>query len=335
MRAILVGLGGRGRGWLKVCREHDELELVSYVEPSPANKRRAIEEFDAPADRIFNSLEEAISAHDADFVLDVTPPIAHEAVAMTAFGAGLHVMGEKPLSSDFAACQRIVDAAAKAGVKHMITQNYRFEPVPRTSRRLLADGVIGEPGQLDVMYFGAWADIPGSHYVTEPYMFLNDMGIHHFDLMRYVLGKEPESVHCMSWNMPWGWHKGDACHVAVFHFADGLVATHRATGCSLGDRTSRNGDWRIEGTGGSLTWEGFHIFHSHQHRTDNPHRDEIALDELPYTGQRAVLVEFLDALRNDREPECSSADNLRSMAMAFAAVKSAQEKREVSLAELA
>ena len=73
----------------------------------------------------------------------------------------------------------------------MITQNYRFNQLPRTTRRLLDESIIGKVGQLDVSLYVPWADNPGSHYVTEPYMFLTDMGIHHFDMMRYLLACEP------------------------------------------------------------------------------------------------------------------------------------------------
>ena len=81
----------------------------------------------------------------------------------------------------------VAEAGAKAGVKHMITQNYRFGAQPRTTRKVLADGLIGSAGQCDVRFYMPWADMPGSHYVTEPFMLINDMMVHHFDLMRYVL----------------------------------------------------------------------------------------------------------------------------------------------------
>ena len=58
--------------------------------------------------------------------------------------------------------------------------------LPRTTRRLLAEDLIGSVGQLDVSLYVNWADAPGSHYVTEPHMSLTDMGIHHFDMMRYT-----------------------------------------------------------------------------------------------------------------------------------------------------
>jgi predicted dehydrogenase len=244
------------------------------------------------------------------------------------------VLGEKPISDSHASAQRMVEAAFNAKCRHMITQNYRFGSVPRTTRRLVQADTVGQPGQLDVSFYMSWADAPGSHYVTQPYMFLMDMSIHHFDMMRYVLGADPVSVQCTSWNQPWGWHKGDACHIALFKFPNGLVATHRAIGCSTGKKTSWNGDWRIEGPKGSITWEKDKIFVVHDHRTDLKKNEEVPVDALKFTGEKATLNEFISAIKENRQPECSGEDNIKSLAMALGAVKSAKEGREVKLSEI-
>ena len=244
-------------------------------------------------------------------------------------------MEEKPLSDDYQAAQRVVKAGTQAGVAHMITQNYRFNGLPRTTRRLLTEDLIGQVGQLDVSLYVNWADSPGSHYVTEPYMFLTDMGIHHFDMMRYTLGQDPVSAHALTWNLPWGWHQGDAAQMILFRFANGVIATHRGIGCTVGHvPAGHNGEWRYEGPRGTLTWEGFDLYHTHSHRADPKIRQQIPLDDDGGQGQNPVLREFVTAIEEGRTPECNAADNLKSMAMVFAAVKSAMEGREVSIDEL-
>ncbi len=335
MKAILVGLGGRARHWQAACEAHPDVELAAYVEPAEANRRRAIEERGVPEGLIHENLSEAAQAAEADFIIDVTPPAAHETIAQTAFQAGLHVLGEKPLSADFAAAKRIVKAGQKAGVKHMITQNYRFNALPRATRQLLEEDRIGDVGQLDVSLYVDWADNPGSHYVTEPYMFLTDMGIHHFDMMRYTLNLEPVSVQALTWNLPWGWHQGDAAQLILFRFEGGVVVTHRGIGCTMGHvPAGHNGEWRYEGPRGTLTWEGFDLYYSLKHKTDPQIREQIPLDDPNPSGLNPVLCEFLDALQDDRLPECNAEDNLKSISMVFGALKSVKEGREVQLSEL-
>lgn len=317
-----------------MCARSRDVELVAYAEPSEAQRAAAAERFSIPREKLFPSLGAAIRTVEADFVLDVTPPAAHESIALEAFAAGLHVLGEKPLSDEFASAQRIVAAARRAGRVHMVAQNYRFGPLPRTTRRVLAEGRIGTPAVVAVGFYRPWAYAPGTHYTTMPYPLLTDMGIHHFDLLRYVLGREPVRVEARSWNPPWGWHAGDAGHTAIFEFEGGLVATHHALGASTGKPSPWNGEWRIEGPEGSLTWEDDRLFHTRSHPRGLETRAEIEQDKLPLAGQDAVLAEFVAAVREGREPECSGQDNLRSLAMVFAAVTSAKERRPVAIDEI-
>ena len=315
MKAILVGLGGRANHWQSACENHPEVELVAFIEPSEENRQRAIKQRGVSEDLIFSDLSDVPSSLEADFVVDVTPPAVHETIAMKAFDAGLNLLGEKPLSSDFESAKRIVDS------------------LPRTTRRLLDAKKIGDVAQLDVSLYVNWADSPGSHYVTEPYMFLTDMGIHHFDMMRYTLNVNPVSAHAITWNLPWGWHQGDACQIIVFKFENGIVATHRGIGCTMGHvPAGHNGEWRYEGPQGTLTWEGSDLFHTHHHKQNPQIREQVELDGVD--GPNPVLNEFISALQEDRQPECNAEDNLKSMSMVFGAVTSAKEGREVQLSEL-
>lgn len=334
MRGILVGMGGRARSWIGVCKQQAGVELIAFCEPDAARRAATAEAAGLPQSVLFASLADALKAVEADFVLDVTPPAVHEQVAEEAFAAGLHLLGEKPLSDDFEAAKRMVAAAERAGRTHMVAQNYRFGSVPRTTRRLLAEGRIGEPAVVSVGFYRPWATHPGTHYTTMPYPLLTDMGIHHFDLLRYVMDKEPVRVEARSWNPPWGWHAGDAGHTAIVEFQGGLIATHHALGASVGKPSPWNGEWRIEGPMGSLTWEEDRIFHTRSHPEGHALREEIPLDADVQGGQQAVLAEFVAAVSEGREPECSGADNLRSLALVFAAVRSAKERRVVDIAEI-
>jgi predicted dehydrogenase len=317
-KGVLAGLGNHGRYWNGICHEQPEVELVGYVARTERSRERAAKEWGVPRERLFASLQEAFDQTLPDFVLDVTPPEAHREVALTSFASGLPVLGEKPMSDSFQSAREIVEAEEKAGCLHMIAQQKRFEPQPRLTRSLLEENVIGRPGQLDIAFYVPWADLPGTHYVRDPFMFLLDMGCHHFDMMRYVLGAEPQSVQVVSWNLPCG-----------------FKAIHRAMGCSVGKKTPWTGNWRIEGPAGSLTWEDDRIFVTQEHRTDKPRREEVPVELfVPERVKTAVLEEFLAALKEGREPECSGPDNLKTMAMTFAALKSAREGRRVNLSEL-
>ena len=334
LRAIVAGLGGQGRGWANTLRGRTDIQIVALAEPFEGNRKIAIEQQKFDSKIVYESIDEALDKADADFVFDVTPPAVHHEVADKAFAKGLHVIGEKPLSDDFSQAKRISGVAAKKGLVHMITQNYRFSAQPRATRKLLADNLIGDVGQLDIKFYMSWADIPGSHYVTQPYMLINDMMVHHFDMMRYVLGRDPVSVQAITWNPSWGWHKGDGAHAIVFEFEGNLHATHVCVGCAQGSMSNWNGDWRIEGTKGTLDWRtDGSVWHQWRHRNPEPFNREVILPWVK-DARQAILDEFVAAVNEKRQPECSAVDNLNSVAMVFAAIKSAKEKRSVKLSEL-
>jgi len=91
----------------------------------------------------------------------------------------------------------------------------------------------------------------------------------------------------------------------VFAFEDGLMATHVCIGCAVGSQTSWNGDWRIEGPQGSITWDKDKMWHTHLHRVETRINQEIFPLNVP-PNEQAMLDEFFAAIRENREPECSA-----------------------------
>lgn len=332
LKAILVGLGARGQHWVQVCGKSDHVTVVAYVEPVEERRREVADKFQLPGDRLFASLSGAISAAEADFVLDVTPPSAREAVARTALESGLHVLAEKAMGEDWAMARRIAELVDASGLTYMVTQNYRFRPLPRTSRRLLNEGFLGAVSTVVMGFYRPWG--MGRHYVEIPYALLLEMTVHHFDTLRYVLGADPTWVWARTWNAPWGWHKGDVGHTVLFEFEGGIMVTHHALGCSVGKASPWDGELRIEGERGSLTWEEDGLYWTRSHPGDKAAREQIETDPQDLSDTELVLAEFAAAVREGREPECSARDNLRTLAMVFGAIESAREGRPVLLSEL-
>lgn len=330
MRGILVGLGNRGRYWVQVCQQSEEVEMVAFVEPVEERREQARERFQLPPERFFASLEQALAQVEADFVLDVTPPAAREEIAQKALERGLHVLAEKAMGADWAMARRIAQRAASSGRVYMVAQNYRFRPLPRTTRRLLEEGFLGTVNTVAVGFYRPWGR--GAHYVQIPFALLLEMAVHHFDTLRFVLQRNPVRVWAKTWNAPWGWHRGDVGHVAWFEFEGGLQVVHHALGCSVGKASPWDGEWRIEGEKGSLLWgEGSLLYaRSSPETVEQP----LPLDALPRSDGAAVLAEFVAAVREGRPPECSAQDNLQTLAMVFGAVRSAQEQRVVEMEEL-
>ena len=328
MRFIQVGVGGFGRTWLPVLQRDRQASLVAIVDASDAALATAREETGLSGSRCFGDFREAFEAVEADAVLNVTPPQFHEPVALAAFEAGLHVLSEKPIADTMASGRLMVEAAQKAGLTLVVSQNYRYRPWARTLRRLVRSGEFGPPDSLSVRFAKA-VKFEGSFRLKMDHPLVRDMSIHHFDLMRAVTGRDPVSAYARTWQPSWSWFEGDPCAAVLFEFEGGLEAVYEGSWVTRGRETTWDGYWCIECPGAVLELRGERV---HVTPAEHPDTDsEVELDRVPGKGQRSVLAEFQQAVAEGREAETSGRDNLISMAMCFAVMESSRTGRAVSI----
>jgi len=327
MKVIQVGVGGAGGGWLHHVMEDSRTEHVALVDVAPEALAAAREKTGIEENLCFETLTDALRNVQADAVINVTPPQFHRPVSEEAFRAGLHVLTEKPLAESMDDCRAMVDAAEQAGQVLMVSQNYRFAPWARTMRRLLAERVVGNPAGA-VVRFRKCTDFRGTFRETMPYPLIIDMSVHHFDLMRYILGTNATSAYAASWRPQWSWFKNDPSASICFEMTDGGRVLYDATWSSRGPDTSWTGLWEIDCDEGQIRYIG--------ERVEIARGDDITpvepLDEMPVTSIPYSLLHFGDCIENGSEPETSGRDNLGSVAMVFAAVQSARINERVDVA---
>src|ERR1700710_817973 len=97
LRIIQVGAGQMGRAWLRVLGDSPDTVLVGLVDLDPKLAAKAAHETGHLDATVGASLEELITTVDADAVLNVTVPAAHQSVSAVALRHGMPVLCEKPL----------------------------------------------------------------------------------------------------------------------------------------------------------------------------------------------------------------------------------------------
>jgi predicted dehydrogenase len=163
-----------------------------------------------------------------------------------------------------------------------------------------------------------------------------DMAIHHFDLARYLSGADGQAVYAHEFNPASSWYKGDAAASCVFEMSGGVVFTYRGSWCAEGCPTSWNGHWRIVGDKGTIILEN-----------DQPPRGQAVagaegfsrpLANLPvpppsleFSDMHGALREMLAFLRTGQPPQTECHDNIKSLAMVMAAVRSSKLRRRVAV----
>lgn len=330
LRIVQVGMGRWGRDWARLLSQHPELvQPVAYVDLAPAMLAQLQADNGVDAERCFLSLADALQAVDADAVLITTALGGHVPTALEALEAGKHVLVEKPFAPSLAEGRRAVELAARRDLTLMVSQNYRFFPAARTVAALIREGSLGPVGGVSI-HFRKYANAapPGTnwHYqLRQP--LLEDMSIHHFDLMRFVLGQEPQVVTCQAWNPPWSNFRDPASAAAIIRFTGGVVVDYRGSWVSTGVPTLWSGDWQIECAEGVISWSSRDDSGTASDavtiRMRGKRSRRVPLPELPYPDRVGVVAAFATAIRDRSEPQTSGRDNLGSLALMFAAIESA------------
>jgi predicted dehydrogenase len=335
-RAVVVGCGGMGKGWMRNVRENARTELAGVVDIRKEAAEAAAKEFGLPADRAFTDLGAAVDACKADFVCDITIPEAHCPTTVAALGRGLPVIGEKPLADSMDAARRMREASAKAGKLYMVSQSRRYEVNHVSYAEAIKAGLIGEVTTVNCdFYIGA--HFGGFRDAMESPLIL-DMAIHHFDMCRFFVGADAKAVYAHEFNPKGSWYKGDVAASAIFELDRGIVFTYRGSWCAEGSHTSWNGNWRVIGTEGTLLFEQDQFPRGQRLKRggkDGFHREledvPVARAEINGAGIAGSLNEFLDALERGKTPQCEVRDNIHSLAMVFAAMESSRQRQRVAV----
>ena len=149
--------------------------------------------------RASEGYDSIVSAKYIDLVDICTPNNVHCEIALAAINNGKHVFCEKPLAMSVAECKRMLDAAKKAGVIHMVDFNYRGVPAVAWARKMIEDGAVGKPYHFRAVYLQDWIMDPDFPLVWRLKKELagagahGDLNAHIIDLARWLCG-EFESV---------------------------------------------------------------------------------------------------------------------------------------------
>ncbi len=332
LRIIQVGMGGWGRDWAKrIVGPDDAVTLSACVDADAAALDLARQELDLPADHTFASLSAALAACEADAVLITASLPGHVPVALEALRAGKHVLLEKPFAPSVAEARQVVELAAARDRVLVISQNYRFFPAVQAVRDLIREGSLGAVGTvaIDFRYYANGAPREGNRHYALFHPLLADMSIHHFDLMRAVLGQEPVEVACYAWNPPWSNFADPAAAVATIRFDGGAVVSYRGSWVSPGPPTPWAGEWRIECAGGVITWTSRD---NHGAKVDRvtvrplgKRARRLSLPALPQIDRAGSLRAFTRAITTGEPPENTGRDNLGSLALMYTAIAAATE----------
>ncbi|MCJ7750546.1 MAG: Gfo/Idh/MocA family oxidoreductase [Armatimonadetes bacterium] len=332
-RAVVVGAGGVSDSWFPPLIA-EQVEIAAVVVDSRTDAARArIAKHGIDAE-VSTDLATALDKTRPDFILDLTVPEAHCQVTCLALEAGCHVIGEKPMASSMDEARQMVRTAERTGRLYMVSQNRRWSAYHEAVRRALAAKAIGDVTTVHCDFYvgahiGGFRDEMASPLILE-------MSIHHFDLARFMTGVDPVAVHANEFNPRGSWYKGNAATVCTFEMTDEVIFSYRGSCCAEGPRTSWDGNWRIIGTQGTLLYEQEQAPKAQIVAGDSgfyrPLSDvAISVPELQASDMHGALREMLRFLRTGEKPQTECHDNIKSLAMCYAAIDSSKRASRLSI----
>jgi predicted dehydrogenase len=165
--------------------------VTLFVDPNPAAIERIKERNNLPDVPSVSGLEDPGVRDGCDAVVIATHHNLHPQMAIAAAEQGKHVFIEKPMALTLEACREIEAAVRRNSVQLVVGFQARHSPFVQRARQAIPrprvlTGQIVDPKWPD----GRWSQDPitgGGNVLSQ--------GVHTFDLLCYLAGGEPASVH--------------------------------------------------------------------------------------------------------------------------------------------
>jgi predicted dehydrogenase len=273
------------------------------------------------------SLDELLSDPEVDIVYIATPNALHSSQVIAAAGAGKHVFTDKPLATSVAEAEAAVEACRAAGVKLGVNFQTRYYPPTAGILDVVRSGALGEIVFVDcAMTSGR---IPLREWRTDMDLAglgtLNNLGVHAFDFIRYVLGSEvAEATALFDVERR---SELETLAVSALRFENGTLANVVVSQAFPHFRA----DVSFYGTEGRLVGRSIIRPDKDATVTVATGDDERVSEGRTSGGFEAAVAAFQRAVLEDTDPNPSGTDGLRSVELTDALARSAREGRTVEL----
>lgn len=277
---IRYGMVGGGQGAFIggvhriAARIDGEFELVAgALSSNPEKAKASAADLGLAPDRSYGSFAEMAKAEakrpdGIEAVSIVTPNHMHWPAAKAFLEAGIHVICDKPLTSNLADAKKLAALVEKSGKLFILTHNYTGYPMVRQAREMVASGKLGDIRVVQAEYPQDWLteNIEASGqkqaaWRTDPAQSgaggaTGDIGTHAYNLARFVTGLELDSLAADLDSFVPGRQLDDNAHIMLRFKARGSApAAKGSIWASQVAPGNENGlKIRVYGTKGGLEW---------------------------------------------------------------------------------
>lgn len=337
-RIAIVGLGmavtPHARGLMDLA---DKVEVVHAFAPSEARRRAFGETFPFP---LCDSLDTILKDDSVEAVAVFTPANTHRDIAVRCAEAGKHVLMEKPLDITTERAQDLVAACRKAGVTLGVVLQHRFRPAGIRLAELLRAGelgaIVGCSTVIRLWRPQSYYDEPGrGSFARDGGGVLISQGIHTLDLMLSLAGPISQ-VTGFATTTPVHRMETEDMVCAAARFANGAFGTIDATTAAYPGfleeimLTCERGTALLRGTELLVQFQdGGKVAIEPDRSAGGTGADPMA---FPHDYHRAVMADFVEAIRSGREPKVTGEEALKVHRLIDALIETGRTGRPVAVA---
>lgn len=321
----LIGCGGITVEHL-TAYQRAGFNVVAVCDLLEQRARSRAEQF-YPEAKIYTDYRALLDDSTIEVVDIATHPEQRGGMIRDALLANKHVLSQKPFVTDLSVGQELVDLAGRQGVQLAVNQNGRWAPHYRFAYNAIDAGLLGTVFSVHMGCHWDHTWVRGTPFEQIRHLILYDYAIHWFDLIRYFLGGcNAKQVFASTARIPHQDLSPNLLAQVLVEFDEAQVTLAFDAGVCHGQTDTTF----IGGTRGSLRSSGPSIqSQSVQLFVDRGcWSPELKGSWFP-DGFLGTMAELLCAVEEQREPDNSARDNLKSLQLCFAAIASADSGQPV------
>ncbi len=315
IRVGIIGCGSIGKDHAACLVARQDVAVQAFCDADEERARSFVKRFGggyttADPQRVFQD-------GSIDAVYICTRNDSHASLGIDAATAGKHIMMEKPLALTEHECASLAETVVQRGVIFMSAFKLRYEPSVKLARAHVPSPLVSIAQVTDSRWpDDFWGNDPlqgGGNVLSQ--------GCHAADLLFHLHQSEPESVMAYGRNVHHGSNPIVDTLAAAVHFGNGSLASLVVTDCG---RTPLVSKFSFQILDGQRT----------AHLSDR--LKKVTLDDGTQTtvneapeeiGLRAENDDFIDAVRQGRQPAVTLADGVRATRLLLAALRSSASGR--------
>ena len=292
---------------------------------------------------VFGSYEEVLAGRAVDAVLMSTPHHVHRRMTEEAAAAGKHVLIEKPLATTLEDAEAMIHACRKAGVGLTVNYSFRYLPMIRKARQLVAHGALGEITGVQLVahqfkdrgyWMGARSNSPDDWRASREKCgggFLIMTICHNIDYLYYITGLKATRVYSEWATLA---SPGDVEDIISVSSRWG----NRAVGSLSASSIMRGGDAgeeRIWGTNGTIILGGgrLSVYSTRPIDGHKPGKLHTYTDFPTVSWTAEWIREFAAAIAAGQEPPISGREGWENLAFILSAYRSMEIGRPIDVPE--